>query len=118
MVQQSLDAAESSGVDAEVIDLRWLDAASVDWDTIGESIRKTNNVMIVEQGSRGTSYGGWLTDEIQRRYFDWLDSPIQRIAGAESAPTISAVLEKAALPNEDTVAQALVDHFATAHGSR
>ncbi|MEL0248715.1 MAG: transketolase C-terminal domain-containing protein, partial [Actinomycetota bacterium] len=44
MVQQSLDAAESSGVDAEVIDLRWLDAASIDWDTIGESIRKTNNV--------------------------------------------------------------------------
>ena len=118
MVQQSLDAAESSGVDAEVIDLRWLDAASVDWDTIGESIRKTNNVMIVEQGSRGTSYGGWLTDEIQRRYFDWLDSPIQRISGAESAPTISAVLEKAALPNEDTVAQALVDYFATPHGSR
>ena len=118
MVQQSLNAAESSGVDAEVIDLRWLDAASVDWDTIGESIRKTNNVMIVEQGSRGTSYGGWLTDEIQRRYFDWLDSPIQRISGAESAPTISAVLEKAALPNEDTVAQALVDHFATPHGSR
>ena len=118
MVQQSLDAAESSEVDAEVIDLRWLDAASIDWDTIGESIRKTNNVMIVEQGSRGTSYGGWLTDEIQRRYFDWLDSPIQRISGAESAPTISAVLEKAALPNEDTVAQALVDHFATPHGSR
>jgi 2-oxoisovalerate dehydrogenase E1 component len=118
MVQQSLDAAESSGVDAEVIDLRWLDAASIDWDTVGESIRKTNNVMIVEQGSRGTSYGGWLTDEIQRRYFDWLDSPIQRISGAESAPTISAVLEKAALPNEDTVAQALVDHFATPHGSR
>ena len=118
MVQQSLDAAESSGVDAEVIDLRWLDAASIDWDTIGESIRKTNNVMIVEQGSRGTSYGGWLTDEIQRRYFDWLDSPIQRISGAESAPAISAVLEKAALPNEDTVAQALVDHFATPHGSR
>ena len=60
----------------------------------------------------------WLTDEIQRRYFDWLDSPIQRISGAESAPTISAVLEKAALPNEDTVAQALVDYFATPHGSR
>ena len=111
MVQQSLDAAESSGVDAEVIDLRWLDAASVDWDTIGESIRKTNNVMIVEQGSRGTSYGGWLTDEIQRRYFDWLDSPIQRISGAESRPPQCRVGET--LPNENTVAQALVDHFAT-----
>ena len=55
------------GIDAEVIDLRWLDRASLDWDTIGESIKKTNAVLIVEQGAQGTSYGGWLADEIQRR---------------------------------------------------
>ncbi len=38
-------------VDAEVIDLRWLDRGSVDWDTIGASIRKTNRVLIAEQGA-------------------------------------------------------------------
>ena len=32
-----LDAAEATGVDAEVIDLRWLDRASIDWETIGQS---------------------------------------------------------------------------------
>jgi len=116
MVKPSLDAAEASGVDAEVIDLRWLDAASVDWDTIGESIRKTNNLMIVEQGSRGTSYGGWLADEIQRRYFDWLDSPIQRVSGSESSPTISFVLEKAALADTDTVARALTQNYGSGRG--
>jgi 2-oxoisovalerate dehydrogenase E1 component len=116
MVKPSLDAAEASGVDAEVIDLRWLDAASVDWDTIGESIRKTNNVMIVEQGSRSTSYGGWLADEIQRRYFDWLDSPIQRVSGSESSPTISFVLEKAALADTDTVARALTQNYGSRRG--
>ena len=116
MVKPSLDAAEASGVDAEVIDLRWLDAASVDWDTIGESIRKTNNLMIVEQGSRGTSYGGWLADEIQRRYFDWLDSPIQRVSGSESSPTISFVLEKAALADTDTVARALTQNYGSRRG--
>jgi 2-oxoisovalerate dehydrogenase E1 component len=93
--------------------LRWLDAASIDWDTIGESIRKTNNVLIVEQGSRGTSYGGWLADEIQRRYFDWLDSPIQRVSGAESSPSISVVLEKAALADTDSVVAALQAHYGT-----
>jgi 2-oxoisovalerate dehydrogenase E1 component len=103
MVQQSLDAVESSGIDAEVIDLRWLDAASIDWDTIGESIRKTNNVLIVEQGSRSTSYGGWLADEIQRRFFDWLDSPIERISGSISSPSVSFVLEEAALANKKTI---------------
>jgi len=116
MVKPSLEAAEASGVDAEVIDLRWLDAASVDWDTIGESIRKTNNLMIVEQGSRGTSYGGWLADEIQRRYFDWLDSPIQRVSGSESSPTISFVLEKAALADTDTVARALTQNYGSRRG--
>ena len=112
MVQQSLDAVEATGVDAEVIDLRWLDAASIDWDTIGASIRKTNNVLIVEQGSRGTSYGAWLSDEIQTRFFDWLDSPIARVTGAEASPSISRVLEKAAIADTDTIIETLTALYA------
>jgi 2-oxoisovalerate dehydrogenase E1 component len=107
MVHKALAAAEASGVDAEVVDLRWLDRASLDWDTIEASIKKTNKVLIVEQGSLGTSYGGWLADEIQRRYFDWLDAPIARVHGSESSPSISKVLEAAALANADDVAEAL-----------
>ena len=116
MVQQSLDAVEAAGIDAEVIDLRWLDAASIDWDTIGESIRKTNNVLLVEQGSHGTSYGAWLSDEIQRRFFDWLDSPIARVTGAESSPSISKVLEKAAIADTDTVIASLTELFGARKG--
>ena len=53
MTAYVLQAVEQVGdVDAEVIDLRWLDRASIDWDTIGASIRKTNNVLIAEQGAR------------------------------------------------------------------
>ena len=44
-------------VSADLIDLRWLDRASIDWDTIEASVRKTNRVLIVEQGAVGTSYG-------------------------------------------------------------
>ena len=94
-------------VDAEVIDLRWLDRASIDWDTIGASIRKTNNVLIAEQGAVGTSYGGWLADEIQRRFFDWLDQPVQRVTGGEASPSISKVLERAAIAQSAEVAAAL-----------
>ncbi|MAP63991.1 MAG: MFS transporter [Microbacterium sp.] len=107
MVAPSVEAAELSGVDAEVIDLRWLDMASIDWDTIERSITKTNRVMIVEQGSRQTSYGALLADEIQRRYFDWLDAPVARVCGSESSPSISKVLEEAALANADDVAAGL-----------
>jgi 2-oxoisovalerate dehydrogenase E1 component len=107
MVSESLAAAEETGVDAEVIDLRWLDRASLDWETVGESIRKTNRILIVEQGAIGTSYGGWLADEIQRRFFDWLDAPIQRVTGGEASPSISKVLERAAIARADEVAGAL-----------
>ena len=113
MVQHSLDAAESSGVDAEVIDLRWLDAASIDWDTIGKSIKKTGNVVITEQGSRSTSYGAWLADEIQRRYFDWLDSPVERVTGSISSPSVSFVLEDAALANKDKISAFLKSNYST-----
>jgi 2-oxoisovalerate dehydrogenase E1 component len=105
-----LDAVEMVGdVDAEVIDLRWLDRGSIDWDTIGQSIRKTNNVLIAEQGALGTSYGGWLADEIQRRFFDWLDQPVQRVTGTESSPSISKVLERAAIARAEEVATALTE---------
>ncbi|MER6171947.1 thiamine pyrophosphate-dependent enzyme [Streptosporangium sp. NPDC001681] len=103
MTNYVLEAVESSDIDVEVIDLRWLDRASIDWDTIGMSIRKTNNVLIAEQGAVGTSYGGWLADEIQRRFFDWLDQPVQRVTGGEASPSISKVLERAAIAQADEV---------------
>ncbi len=97
MMPYVLDAVEEHGVDAEVIDLRWLDRASIDWDTIEERSRKTNQVLIAEQGALGTSYGGWLADEIQRRFFDLLDAPVRRVTGGEASPSISKVLERAAI---------------------
>jgi 2-oxoisovalerate dehydrogenase E1 component len=112
MVSRALKAAEEAGVDAEVIDLRTLDRASLDWDTIGASIQKTNNVLIVEQGARGTSYGAMLSDEIQRRYFDWLDQPIKRVTGGEASPSISKVLERAAFADTEEVLAGLADVLA------
>ncbi|MEI5583366.1 MULTISPECIES: alpha-ketoacid dehydrogenase subunit alpha/beta [unclassified Agromyces] len=107
MVRHSLEAIEQTGVDAELVDLRWLDRASIDWATVEASVKKTNAVLIVEQGARGTSYGGWLADEIQRRLFDWLDQPVQRVTGSESSPSISRVLERAAIARTEGVAAAL-----------
>ena len=107
MTQPVLDAVERVGTDAEVIDLRWLDRASLDWDTIGKSVQKTGRLLIAEQGALGTSYGGWLADEVQRRFFDWLDAPVERVTGREASPSISKVLERAAFAHEDEVVAAL-----------
>jgi 2-oxoisovalerate dehydrogenase E1 component len=96
-------------VDAEVIDLRWLDRASIDWDTIEASLTKTNRILIAEQGAVGTSYGGWLADEIHRRFFDLLDAPVWRVTGGEASPSISKVLERAAIAQADEVAAVLAE---------
>jgi 2-oxoisovalerate dehydrogenase E1 component len=108
MVAPSLAAvAAVEDVSADVIDLRWLDRASVDWELIEASVRRTNRVLIVEQGASGTSYGGWLADEIGRRLFDWLDAPVHRVTGAEASPSISRVLETAALASTEQIIAAV-----------
>ena len=104
MVGHCIEALDQvPGISADLIDLRWLDRASLDWQAIEASVRKTNRVLIVEQGATGTSYGGWLADEIQRRLFDWLDAPIERVTGGEASPSISRVLERAAIAKADEV---------------
>ena len=118
MVQKAVTATEQTGVDSEIIDLRFLDQASIDWATIEKSIAKTNAVMIVEQGARGTSYGGWLADEIQRRFFDHLDQPITRVSGQEASPSISKLLETAAIAGVDEVAAGLQQVRINAGGGR
>ncbi|MDP9428124.1 MAG: thiamine pyrophosphate-dependent enzyme [Actinomycetota bacterium] len=107
MVPRCLDGVARSGVDADVIDLRWLDRGSLDWPAIEASVQKTNNVLIVEQGAIGTSYGSWLADEIHRRLFDWLDQPVMRVHGGEASPSVSKVLERAALGQTEDIAAVL-----------
>ena len=96
MTPLAVQAADEMGVDAEVIDLRSLDRAGLDWETIGASVRKTNNVVMLEQGPLTASYGAMVTDEVQRRFFDYLDQPVVRIHGGEASPSVSKVLERAA----------------------
>jgi 2-oxoisovalerate dehydrogenase E1 component len=110
MTPYVLEAVEGqSELDVEVIDLRWLDRASIDWDTIEDSLTKTNQILIAEQGARGTSYGGWLADEIHRRFFDLLDAPVWRVTGGEASPSISKVLERAAIAQAAEVAAVLAE---------
>lgn len=107
MVPVSVQAAEEADVDAEVIDLRTLDPLGLDWDTIGDSVRRTNRVVIVEQTARGTGHGARIAQELQERLFDWLDHPVERVTGTNSAPVVSKVLERAALAGLPEVVRGL-----------
>lgn len=114
MTPMAMKVVGETGIDAEIVDLRSLDRAGLDWEIIGESIRKTGNVVILEQGSQTTSYGGMLADEIQRRFFDWLDAPVHRIHGGEASPTVSKVLERAAFVGVEEIRAGLARAMAEA----
>jgi 2-oxoisovalerate dehydrogenase E1 component len=117
MVNHAKEAVLQTGVSADLLDLRFLDRASLDWAAIEKSVKKTNNVLIVEQGARGTSYGGWLADEIHRRFFDYLDQPVERVTGSEASPSISKVLERAAIARTEEVVAGISRVVANKGGS-
>jgi len=106
MVPLAVQAADELGIDAEVIDLRSLDRAGLDWETIGASIRKTHHAVVLEQGSWTASYGAMLADEVQRRCFHDLERPVGRIHGGEASPNVSKVLERAAIVGIDRIRDA------------
>ena len=112
MTPLAVEAAERMGLDVEVIDLRSLDRAGIDWQTIGQSVRKTNSILVLEQGPLTTSYGAMLTDEIQRRFFDELDAPVKRIHGGESSPSVSKVLERASIVGLEEIQAGFADMMA------
>ncbi|PLC53315.1 2-oxoisovalerate dehydrogenase [Pollutimonas nitritireducens] len=107
MVQVCKDVADRLGVSADVIDLRTLSQRDIDYDTIGASVKKTGRVAIVEQTTRGASIGAIIADEIQRRFFDYLDQPVKRVTGRWAPPVVSRALEAAALAGQADVEAAV-----------
>jgi pyruvate dehydrogenase E1 component beta subunit len=99
-------------VEAEVIDPRTL--RPLDLDTILDSVRKTNRVVVVEEGWPHGGVGANVAALIQEQAFDYLDAPIQRVTGADVHMPYSKRLEQAAIPHEEHVIKAAM---ATMEGS-
>ena len=107
MVKAATEAAEETGIDAEVIDLRSLDPTGLDWPCIEASVKRTNRIVVAEQTARGTSIGARIVAELQTRVFDYLDHEIVRVTGGLAAPVVSKVLNQAALAGQAEVARGL-----------
>jgi pyruvate dehydrogenase E1 component beta subunit len=108
MVHESLDAAlrlESEGVEVEVIDPRSL--VPLDRETIAASVRKTNRVVIAEEGPTRGGTGAWLAWVVMEECFDDLDAPIARVAGPNIPIPFSPPLEAFATPDADDVVAAV-----------
>jgi len=82
MVHVATAAAEESGIDAEVIDLRTL--VPVDIETIVQSVAKTGRCVIVHEATRTSGYGGELSALVQEHCFYQLEAPIERVTGYDT----------------------------------
>jgi 2-oxoisovalerate dehydrogenase E1 component len=109
VVQRSVQAAkqveESDGVSVEVIDLRSLNP--VDWDAIGESVRKTNKVIVAYEDSLSWGYGAEIAARVADEHFTWLDAPVRRVASLDTFVAYSPELEEATLPQIAGLADAM-----------
>jgi 2-oxoisovalerate dehydrogenase E1 component beta subunit len=79
MVHVSKAAAEESGIDAEVIDLRTL--VPLDIETIVVSVKKTGRCVIVHEAPRTSGFGAELAALVQEQCFFYLEAPIERVTG-------------------------------------
>ena len=107
MVLIALAAAQQlsqEGIDVEVVDLRCL--RPLDMETVLGSVRKTHRVMVVEEVWKTGGVGAEVAAQIQEQAFDYLDSPIVRLAGAEVPMPFSYPLEQAAIPDSNSVVRA------------
>lgn len=96
---------EKEGISCEIIDLRTI--RPMDHNTILESVKKTNRLVILEEAWPFGSISSEITYIVQERAFDYLDAPIQRITTADTPAPYSPVLLKEWLPNADDVIKAV-----------
>jgi len=100
----SLKAAEElekEGISVEVVDLRTL--FPMDIETMVNSVKKTNRVVIVEEDCKTGGTGAEIGMKVIENAFDYLDAPIIRVAGADVPMPKSQVLEKLAIPDVERI---------------
>jgi 2-oxoisovalerate dehydrogenase E1 component len=108
VVKRTLDAAraaEQDGVSVEVIDLRSL--SPLDMDTIADSVKKTNKVVVAHEDSLSWGIGSEISARIASDLFEWLDGPVKRVASLDTWVAYAPQLEAEILPNMEDVLQAI-----------
>ncbi len=103
------DLKNQKGIEAEIIDLRTI--VPLDEEIIAASIEKTSRVAILEEGHLRGSIGSEISAVIAEKYMDFLDHPIQRIGSKNVPIPASITLERAAIPNRESVYQDICRFF-------
>jgi 2-oxoisovalerate dehydrogenase E1 component beta subunit len=105
MVHECLEAStrleEEAGIDVEVLDLRTL--LPLDEESILESVRKTNRLLVVHEDTRTGGIAGEIAMRVSEKAFEWLDAPILRVTAIDTPVPYSPPLEDYFLPQLDDI---------------
>lgn len=107
-VEWALQAAETlakEGIEAEVIDMRWL--RPLDMEPVFESFKKTNRCVVVEESLPQFSFGSEIAAQLQEQAFDYMDAPVKRVHAMDVPLPYAAEIELMALPNTQKVIDAV-----------
>ena len=107
LMKNALAAAEQlekEGISAEVIDLRTI--RPLDYDTIINSVKKTNRLVILEESWPFGSISTEISYMVQQKAFDYLDAPIKRITAPDISAPYSPDLFKEWFPSVEDVLEA------------
>ena len=104
-ILKSLPEINKLNIKPDIIDLRSI--KPLDEDLIYQSVKKTNRVVIVEDGFGNTSFGSHLSYLIQSNCFDYLDSEIVKVSGRDVPMPYAENLEALALPATDEIISAI-----------
>lgn len=108
MVPKTLAAAEKlaqEGIDVEVVDPRTL--VPLDKEIILRSVRKTEHVVIAQEAVRRGGVASDIASIIQEEAFDYLDAPIEIVAGKNTPIPFNNKLEQASIPQEEDIIRAV-----------
>ncbi|OHB65531.1 MAG: pyruvate dehydrogenase [Planctomycetes bacterium RBG_13_60_9] len=108
MVRQALSAAgklSGQGIDAEVIDPRTL--VPLDKEMILNSVRKTERLVIVQEAIRRGGVASDIASMVQQEAFDYLDAPIEIVAGKNTPIPFNSHLERVSVPQEADIIDAV-----------
>jgi len=102
---QAADMLAQEGIEAEIIDLRWL--RPLDLEPVFESVRKTNRAVIVEESLPMFNVGAEIAAQLQEQVFDYLDAPVKRVSAMDQPLPYASNLELMALPDAQKVVKAV-----------
>jgi 2-oxoisovalerate dehydrogenase E1 component len=104
-LQAAVKIEREKEISVELIDLRSL--SPYDWETIAESVRKTNRVIVAHEDMMSWGYGAEIAARIGDELFHDLDAPVKRVAAMDTFVAYQPVLEDVILPQMDDVYRAI-----------